>query len=133
MFIAKAFAAGDSAQVFTDMAADAPSPAEALMYNIGLVLMLVGLFYILLILPQQRRFKEHNAMLSGLKKGDRVVTGGGLVGKIEKEVDDKEVIIDLGNDIKVTALRAMLQGKSEPHSDGKAKDVSGQKKKAKKE
>ncbi len=52
-------------------------------------------------------------MLNDLKKGDRVVTGGGLVGRIEKLIDDKEVLVDLGNDVKVTALRTMIQGKTE--------------------
>jgi len=113
MLIAKAFAASESAQALSDMTADAPSAGEALMWNLGLVAVLVGLFYLMLILPQQRRFKEHSDMLAGLQKGDRVVTGGGLVGKIDKVVDGKEVIVDLGNGVKVTALRAMLQGKTE--------------------
>ena len=65
-------------------------------------------------------------MLSDLKKGDRVVTGGGLVGKIEKIIDDKEVLIDLGGSVKVTALRSTLQGKTElkpAANDSKAKDA----------
>ena len=52
-------------------------------------------------------------MLSDLKKGDRVVTGGGLVGKIDKLIDDKEVLVDLGGGLKVTALRSMIQGKTD--------------------
>ena len=113
MLIAKAFAASDSAQVLSDITADAPTPGEALIWNLGLVAVLVGLFYLLLILPQQRRFKEHSSMLSDLKKGDRVVTGGGLVGKIDKALNDHEVLVDLGNGVKVTSLRSMLQGKAE--------------------
>ncbi|MCK5375322.1 MAG: preprotein translocase subunit YajC [Alphaproteobacteria bacterium] len=100
-----------------------------MMWNFGLVAVLVGLFYILLILPQQRRFKEHSNMLSGLKKGDRVVTGGGLVGKIDKEIDEKEVVVDLGNDMKVTVLRAMLQGRTELKPNKGANDSSDKKKK----
>ena len=113
MLIAKAFAASENAQELVDLAANAPSSGEALAMNLGLVVILVGLFYLLLILPQQRRFKEHSSMLSGLKKGDRVVTGGGLVGKIHKELNDSEVQVDLGNGVKVTALRSSLQGKAE--------------------
>ena len=122
MLIAKAFAATDSAQALSDIAADAPTPGEALMWNLGLVAVLVGLFYLLLILPQQRRFKEHSDMLADLKKGDRVVTGGGLVGKIDKVLNDSEVQIDLGNGVKVTALRSMLQGKAEFKTDKAAND-----------
>lgn len=90
---------------------EAPSAAEALAWNIGLVLVLVAMFYVMLILPQQRRFKEHSQMLSALKKGDEVITGGGLIGKVDKLVNDKEVIVDLGNGLKVTALRSSIQAK----------------------
>ncbi len=129
MLIARAFAASDSVQGAVDMAANAPTPGEALVMNLGLVVVLVGLFYFLLILPQQRRFKEHNDMLSGLKKGDRVVTGGGLVGKIHKELNDKEVQIDLGNGVKVTSLRSMLQGRAELSTGKVANDVPSKNKK----
>lgn len=115
MFITKAYAAvGETANDLNINAlAEAPSATEAFMWNIGLVLLLVILFYILLIMPQQRRFKEHSTMLNQLKKGDRVVTGGGLIGKIDHVVNDQEVVVDLGNGQKVTALRSTLQGKAE--------------------
>ena len=114
MLISKAYAQGvEIASDTADVAAQAPGTMESFIWNMGLVLVLVVLFYVLLIAPQQRRFKEHKQMLDGLKKGDKVVTGGGLVGKIEKLVDDNEVVIDLGNGTKVTALRSTLQGKSE--------------------
>ncbi|MGH1456895.1 MAG: preprotein translocase subunit YajC [Alphaproteobacteria bacterium] len=113
MFISMAYAAADEMGADLDALANAPTPMEAFMWNMGLVVVLVALFYVLLIMPQQRRFKEHSEMLSHLKKGDRVVTGGGLVGTVDKLVDDKEVLIDLGNGVKVTALRSMIQGKTE--------------------
>ncbi len=116
MLISKAFAAiEDSSGELVDLA-NAPTATEAIIGNVGLVVVLVVLFYVLLIMPQQRRFKEHSSMLSDLKKGDRVITGGGLIGKIEKVIDDKEVLIDLGGDVKVTALRSMIQGKSEANT-----------------
>lgn len=93
---------------------EAPSAMEAFIWNMGLVAMLVAMFYLLLIRPQQRRFKEHTEMLRGLKKGDRVVAGGGLVGVIEKITDgEDEVIVDLGGGVKVTALRDMIQKRPE--------------------
>lgn len=122
MLIAKAFAASDDAGVVMDMATSAPTPGEAMMWNFGMVAVLVGLFYILLIMPQQRRFKEHSKMIKALKKGDRVVTGGGLVGKIDKVLNDDEVLVDLGNGVKVTVLRTMLQGKTELDSGKVAND-----------
>lgn len=113
MLISKAYAAVSETSEDVINLANAPSATEAFMWNMGMVVMLVALFYVLLIMPQQRRFKEHSDMLNDLKKGDRVVTGGGLVGRIEKIIDDKEVLVDLGNDVKVTALRTMIQGKTE--------------------
>ncbi len=130
MLISKAYAAAQEVTgELTDLA-NAPTPMEAFIWNMGLVVILVGLFYVLLIMPQQRRFKEHSEMLDGLKKGDRVVTGGGLVGKVDKLIDEKEVIVDLGNGIKVTALRSMIQGKAELKS--AANDTSAKKEKAEK-
>jgi len=81
---------------------------------------MVIMFYVLLIRPQQKRFKEHADMLGALKKGDKVVTAGGLVGVIEK-IDDKddEVIVDLGSGMKVTALRHTIQAKAEKKDDAK--------------
>lgn len=113
MLISKAHAAlAETSEELIDLA-NAPTPMEAFMWNMGPIVLLVILFYVLLIMPQQRRFKEHSNMLSDLKKGDRIVTGGGLVGKIDKVIDDKEVLIDLGSGTKVTALRSMIQGKTE--------------------
>lgn len=138
MFIAKAYAAATETAQSATMAATAaapgvmaepPSATEAFLWNMGLILLLVVMFYVLLILPQQRRFKEHGAMLAGLKKGDKVITGGGFVGTIDNDVSDNEVLVDLGGGVKVTALRSSLQGRSEPHLRGRpANDQKNNKK-----
>ena len=90
-----------------------PDAAGAVAWNIGLIVLMVVLFYVLLIRPQQKRFKEHQDMIGALKKGDKVVTSGGLIGKVEqiKEGSD-EVVIDLG-DVKVTALKNTIQSMAE--------------------
>ena len=105
MLISTAMAASGAA------ASEAPGAMEAFALNMLLILILVVLFYVLLILPQQRRFKEHRSMLDSLKKGDKVVICGGLLGKVHKVKDEGEVTIDLGNDIRVTALRSAIQNK----------------------
>lgn len=87
----------------------APDPAEAIIWNVAFVGLVVFSFYLLLIRPQQKRFKEHADMLGGLKKGDGIVTGGGLVGKIDKLKGDDQVIVDLGGGLKVTALKSTIQ------------------------
>lgn len=115
MWISSAFAATADNTVHLDALSEAPSAFESFMTTLLLTVVLMGLFYLLLIMPQQRRFKEHNKMLTTLKKGDRVITGGGLIGRVEKIIDDNEVVIDLGNDVKVTALRSTIQSKSEAY------------------
>lgn len=115
MLISRAYAqAVDIASNAADMTPVAPPSAmEAFMWNMSMVLVLVALFYLLLIRPQQKRFKEHSEMLQGLNKGDPVVTGGGLVGTVSQISKDKdEVIVDLGNGIKVTAIKGSLQTKN---------------------
>lgn len=117
MLIAKAHA---QAVDLMEVAPEAPGAGQAFMWNVGMVLVLVVLFYVLLILPQQRRFKEHSQMLAGLKKGDKVVTGGGLIGKVDKISEDSdEVTVDLGGGQKVTALRSTLSGRSDLRLSGK--------------
>lgn len=90
-----------------------PSQGEALLMNVGMVLVLGVLFYLLLIRPQQKRYKEHNEMISKLDKGVKVVTQGGLVGVIEKVISDYEVVVDFGNGTKMTVMRSYVLGKYE--------------------
>lgn len=67
---------------------------------VGMVL----IFWFLIIRPQMKRQKQHQAKVAGMKKGDQVVTGGGLVGKIVK-VDDNYVEIELGPNMRVKAVK----------------------------
>lgn len=77
------------------------------------------IMYFLLIRPQQRKLKEHQAMLAAVKKGDRVVTGGGLIAKVTSigaEGSD-EITAEIAQGVKVTVLRSTLTGvlsKTEP-------------------
>ena len=128
MLISKAYA--QAVDISTE-GVETVDAGAALMWNIGMVAVLVLMFYVLLIMPQQKRFKEHSAMLSGLEKGDKVVTGGGLVGKIDKIIEEKdEVVIDLGNGVKVTALRSTISSKNDPRVKA-ANDSSTKDKRAK--
>lgn len=90
-----------------------PSPGEAFAMNMGLITLLVVMFYFLLIRPQQKRFKEHADMLSKLSTGTKIVTQGGLVGTIEREVSEHEVLIDFGNNVRVTTMRSAIMGRYE--------------------
>jgi preprotein translocase subunit YajC len=103
MLISAAYAAADAAVA-------APSAAEAFAMNMGLILLLVVMFYFLLIRPQQKRFKEHRAMIDNLKKGDKVLTAGGFIATVDSiNAEKNEVVVDLGHGTKATALRATIQ------------------------
>lgn len=65
-------------------------------------------FYVLLIRPQQKKLDEQAALLKGLKKGDKVITSGGLVAVIAKVVDDEYVLLDLAKDVQVKAVKATI-------------------------
>jgi preprotein translocase subunit YajC len=80
---------------------------QAMMQFLPLVLIFV-VFYFLLIRPQQKRAKEHKAMLSALRRGDRVVTGGGIIGTVAKVVGDDEVAVDIAEGTRVRVLRSTI-------------------------
>ncbi|WP_048647856.1 preprotein translocase subunit YajC [Nitratireductor soli] len=78
------------------------------------------IMYFLIIRPQRQQMKRRTEMLAAVRRGDTVVTGGGLIGKVTKVVNDHELEIDLGGGNKVTALRSMLaevRVKGEPVAD----------------
>lgn len=81
-----------------------------------LVLIFV-VFYFLLIRPQQKKAKAHREMLGALRRGDRIVTGGGLIGQIIRVVSDSELIVEIAKDIKVRVMRSLVSdviAKTEP-------------------
>jgi len=71
------------------------------------MLLILAVFYLLLIRPQQQQMKAHREKIAAVKRGDEVVTGGGLVGKVIK-VEEVYVQIDLGNGQKVRAVKSTL-------------------------
>jgi len=101
----------------TPVLAAAASSGGAGSFIIQLVplILIFVIFWFLLIRPQQKRMKEHREMITAVKKGDRVVTGGGLLGKVTK-VNDEEIEIDLGGGQKVTALKGTLSDVRNPHA-----------------
>lgn len=75
-----------------------------------------AIMYFLMIRPQQRKVKEHRAMVEGLRRGDQVVTSGGLIGKVTK-VADSEVEVELAPNVKVRVVRSTISqvvSKTEP-------------------
>jgi preprotein translocase subunit YajC len=92
-----------------------------------LVLIFV-IFYFLLIRPQQRKVKEHKAMVSAVKRGDRVVTSGGLIGVISKVVDDNEVQLEIAEGVRVRVLRSGINDLLTRGEPAKTQDNAAEKK-----
>ena len=70
-------------------------------------LLIFVIFYVLLIRPQQKRAKEHQAELSSIKKGDEVITGGGLRGRVTK-VSEADVEVEIAQGVKVRAIKSTI-------------------------
>ena len=88
-----------------------------------LVLIFV-VFYFLLIRPQQKKAKVHREMLGNLRRGDRIVTNGGLVGNVTRVPNDTELIVEIADGVKVRVMRGMIaesMAKSGPVSSSKSK------------
>jgi preprotein translocase subunit YajC len=80
---------------------------SALIQFLPLVLIFV-VFYFLLIRPQQRKTKDHKAMLDALRRGDRVVTGGGIIGTVARVENPEEVTVDIADGVRVRVLRSTI-------------------------
>ena len=89
------------------------------------LLLIFVVFYFLLIRPQQKKAKEHKAMLEAVRRGDKVVTGGGIIGTVSKVIDESEIYVEIADGVKVKVQRGLLAtvlSKTEPVSeDSKSK------------
>jgi len=101
--------------------AAAPGGAAVFLTNAVPLVLIFVIFWFLLIRPQQQRAKQHRAMIDAVKKGDSIVTGGGLVGKVTK-VEGDIVEVEIASGVKVKAVKATLSditplGSSKPAND----------------
>lgn len=81
------------------------------------LILIFAIMYFLLIRPQQKKVKEHAAMVDALRRGDQVVTQGGLIGKVVKVKDENEVEVELAEGVKVRVVQstiAQVISKTEP-------------------
>jgi preprotein translocase subunit YajC len=75
------------------------------------------IMYFLILRPQQKRTKEHQELVKNLRRGDTVITSGGLVGKVTKVVDDDQIEVEIADGVRVRQVRSMVSGvraKGEP-------------------
>ena len=76
---------------------------------IPLILIFV-IFYFFLIRPQQKKVKEHKLMVSALKRGDEVITSGGIVGKVERILGDDRIDLSISENVTVQVVQSTIQG-----------------------
>jgi len=94
---------------------------------VGMILplvMIMVVFWFLLIRPQQKRAKEHKELVGKVNRGDTIVTNGGLIGKVSKVVDERELLVEIADNVKVRVARsgiADVRAKGEPVKDEPAK------------
>jgi len=83
------------------------APSGPAFQQIAILVVFVVVFYFLLIRPQQKRAKEHQAMLGKLAAGDEVVTAGGIVGKIQ-EINDQFVTLEIADNVRIKVQRSQV-------------------------
>ena len=109
MFISPAYAQG----------ASLGGDGGMLMSLLPFILIFV-IMYFLILRPQQRRVKQHQEMVKNVRRGDSVVTSGGLVGKVTKVIDDDQIEVEIADGVRVRQMRQMVtsvQAKGEPVKD----------------
>ncbi len=78
------------------------------------------IMYFLILRPQQKRVKQHQEMVKSLRRGDTVITSGGLIGKVTKVVDENEIEVQIADEIRIRQMRQMIsevRAKGEPVKD----------------
>ena len=81
------------------------SSTTGLLIQFGLV---VVIFYFLLIRPQQKRMKSHREMIQNIKRGDEIVTSGGIIGKVIKSQNENELLIEIADGVRVKVVQSMI-------------------------
>ncbi|HZB69894.1 MAG TPA: preprotein translocase subunit YajC [Sphingomicrobium sp.] len=97
------------------MASAQPGGTSAFLIGILPWLLIFVIFYMLMIRPQQKRVKEHQATIAAVKKGDEVITGGGIRGRVTKVMDD-DVEVEIGQGVRVKIVKATLSHVVRPNT-----------------
>ena len=106
-------------------AAAGGSDASSMLVQFAPLALIFVVFYFFLIRPQQQKAKQQRSMLDSIRRGDRVVTAGGLIGTVAKVVNNEEVLIDLADNVRVRDVRSTISqvlAKTEPAKEAKTKD-----------
>jgi preprotein translocase subunit YajC len=107
-------------------AAGAAGDTNSMLMSLLPFALIFVIMYFLILRPQQRKVKEHNDLVKNVRRGDTVVTNGGLVGKVTKVVDDEQIEVEVADGVRIRQMRQMISGvrtKGEPAKDkGDTKD-----------
>jgi preprotein translocase subunit YajC len=90
---------------------------SSMLIQLAPLVLIFVVFYFLIIRPQQKKVKDHKAMVDSLRRGDRVVTTGGIVGTVTKVTGDREIGLEIADGVRVRAMRGMIAevlAKTEP-------------------
>ena len=93
--------------------------AGSLIANFLPLILIFGIMYMLLIRPQQKKMKDMKAMVEALRRGDQVLTGGGIIGKVTKVGEDGVIEVEIADGVKVKVIRSTItqvMSKTEPAS-----------------
>jgi preprotein translocase subunit YajC len=104
-------------------AAGAGGPVDMMLQNLLPLAAIFVIMYLLILRPQQKRAKQHQELVKNVRRGDVLITSGGMVGKVNKVVDDDQVEIEIADGVRVRQVRSMIadvRSKSEPVKDDKA-------------
>lgn len=97
------------------------------------LVLIFAVFYFFLIRPQQKKAQQQKELLAGLRRGDKVVTNGGLIGVISKVISDQEVQVEIAEGVRIRVVRAMISqilSKTEPVSEDTSESSSSEDKKS---
>ena len=78
------------------------------------LILIFGVFYILLIRPQQRKIKLHREMINNLRRGDKIITSGGIIATINKVNENRELLVEISNDVEIKIAPGMITDKYSP-------------------
>ena len=115
MLITPAFAQGNPFGLGGD--------ASSMITSLLPLILIVVIMYFLVLRPQQQRVKQHREMVKALRRGDSVITNGGILGKVTKVVDDDQIEIEIADGVRVRQMRSMVnevRAKGEPVKDESA-------------
>ncbi len=97
--------------------AASPLGGDNMLMSLLPFILIFVIMYFLILRPQQKRAKQHQEMVRNVRRGDTVITSGGLIGKVTKVIDDEQIEVELADEIRVRQMRSMVadvRAKGEP-------------------